>query len=104
MLCQARAEGFFFFPCSHKIPKLNGANIFFVGDTLAVTAVEPESGTAGTRTWRSRLSLSRSSWEAGVHQSVSAPVRRVPFPPGSDRNWCSSSADPVVKSIDKSSQ
>ena len=27
-----------------------GANIFFVGDTLAVTAVELEIGTAGTKT------------------------------------------------------
>ena len=37
-----------------------------------VTAVELESGIGGTRTWRSRLSLSRSSREAGVHQLVSA--------------------------------
>ena len=37
-----------------------------------------------------------------MYQS-STPVCSVPFPPGSDRNWCSSSADPVAKSIDKSS-
>ena len=41
-----------------------------------VTAVELESGTGGTRTWRSRLSLSRSSREAEVHQLVSVPARR----------------------------
>ena len=75
-----------------------------VKDAWAVTAVEPETSTAGTRTWRTRLSLSRLSREAGVHQSVSTPARRVPFPPGSDCNWCSSSADPVAKSIDKCSQ
>ena len=69
-----------------------------------VTVVEPQSGTAGTRTWRSRLSLIRSSRKAGVYQSVSAPACRVPFPPGSDRNLCSSSADLVAKSIGKSSQ
>ena len=42
-----------------------------------VTAVELESGTLGTRTWRSRMSLSRSSREAGMHLLVSAPAHRV---------------------------
>ena len=53
------------------------ADIFFVGNALAVAAVEIGSGTGGTRTWRWRLSLNQLSREAGVHQSVSAPARRV---------------------------
>ena len=50
---------------------LIGINIF-AGDTWVLIAVELKNGTGGTKTWRSRLSPSRSSWEAGVHQLVSA--------------------------------
>ena len=44
-----------------------------------VTVAVPESGTAGTKTWRWRLSLSRwqLSQEAGVYQLVSVSTRRV---------------------------
>ena len=61
--------------------------LFIVGDAWVATAVELESDTGGTGTWRWRLSLSRGrlSREAGVHQSISAPARRVIFPYG--RQW-----------------
>ena len=46
-----------------------------VKDVWVVTAVQLESGTGRTRTWRPRLSLSQSSWEAEVHQLVFVSAR-----------------------------
>ena len=51
-ICYVKPVRKIFSSWSYEIPKLNGANIFFVEDALAVTAVELESDIRGTRTWK----------------------------------------------------